>query len=67
MSEVVNDCEDCGTKDSLIKQLGTPTIIKEPAPQRSNVGNLTHEYIELNRQLLEEEKKKAQKETHDPT
>ena len=67
MDETQSDCGHCGTESSLAKQLGVPIIIKDTGPQKNNVGNLTHEYIELNRQLLEEERKKAQKETHEPT
>lgn len=67
MNETIRDCDDCGTADSLAKQLGVPVIIKEHASQQLAVGNLTHEYIELNRQLLEEEKKRAIEDTHEPT
>ena len=65
ISETITDCDDCGAESSMNKQLSTPTIIKNNLETKRLVGDLTREYIELNKEILKEEKEKAKQETHD--
>jgi hypothetical protein len=67
MSETLTDCTQCEAKDSMKKMLSTPHIASaNKTPECVPVGTVTREYIELNRQLLDEEKLKAQQEEHEP-
>ena len=55
-------------KDSMKKMLSTPHIAATTKPSSTTaVGSLTNEYIQLNREILEEEKMKAKQEEHEPT
>ena len=51
------------------KLLSTPFIIKrENAVDIDRpVGEITHEYIDINRDILEQQKEEARKKTHEPT
>ena len=66
MDEVYEDCGACGSENSLIKLIGMPIIVKNRTDTRSSVGSLTKEYIELNKEILEDEKNKAREENYDP-
>ena len=64
--EVVEDCESCGEKKCLKKLLSRPLYVdtKKKNPTNSKkVGDLTKEYIEQNRELLNTMKEDAKKET----
>ena len=65
IDETITDCNDCNAEGSMSKQLSTPTIIKGNLETKEIVGDITKEYIELNREILKEEKEKAKQETHD--
>ena len=50
------------------KLLSTPTIIKDDIEIKQNkIGELTKEYIEQNREILEEQKKEALEKDYDKT
>ena len=61
-------CKLCGTTNTLTKMLTTPNIkISNETPVEGEVGELTQEYIEANREVLQQQKEEAQKETYDPS
>jgi hypothetical protein len=66
--DTIKDCKNCSTSGTMIKQLTSATYM---APKNNKVddkvGELTKEYIESNRELLEEEKQKARNQTYDQT
>ena len=51
-------CPKCDTEDSLVKQINTPFFKIDNNKTNQKVGELTKEYIELNREVLEEQKSK---------
>jgi len=68
IDETVTDCSECEAEDSMKKMLSTPHIAATTKPSSTTaVGSLTNEYIQLNREILEEEKMKAKQEEHEPT
>ena len=68
INEVLVDCCECGASQSMRKLLSTPMIIKDDIQiKRNKIGELTKEYIEENRKILEEQKKEARSKDHDPT
>jgi hypothetical protein len=61
-------CEKCDSTDTLQKILGNPYYkIKEDHSKENSVGQLTKEYIEENRIILEKEKKRVKEETYEPS
>ena len=68
MEESITDCIECEAENSMKKMLSTPHIASTVEPiKTAPVGAITNEYIELNRQILEQEKMKAKQEEHEPT
>ena len=69
MDESYTDCVECGTIDSMKKMLTSPLkkVITEDASNNSQVGNITKEYIEANREILEVEKQSAKREFYEPS
>ena len=67
IEETFSDCEKCDQKATMQKLLSTPlTIKKEPTnTSPGKVGELTKEYIEENRKVLEQQKKEAKKKTYE--
>ncbi|MBL18409.1 MAG: hypothetical protein CMC82_01075 [Flavobacteriaceae bacterium] len=66
--EVQKDCEKCDTKDSLVKLMSKPTILKtksKTAGEDSEVGNLTKQFIEENREVLNKQKEEYSKKQYD--
>jgi hypothetical protein len=50
------------------KLLSTPIMIKDDIVIKKNkIGELTKEYIEANRKILEEQKKEAKSKDYEPT
>ena len=64
ISANASDCTACAQTDTLVKQLTTPLYTTQHI-EESVVGEITKDYIEQNRELLEEEK--AKRETYEPT
>ena len=61
------NCLECEGENTLQRALTSPTYAL-PAPQHtSKVGAITKEYIEKNKEILEEEKRKAKETTYEPT
>ena len=69
IEEGYEDCNKCEQKHTMKKLLSTPFIIKrENAVDVDRpVGEITHEYIDINREILEKQKEEARKKTHEPT
>ena len=62
------DCDSCLSVNSLHKIMGSSYFkTKETLNKGQAVGQLTKEYIEENKKILEEEKKKARSETYEPS
>ena len=62
------DCDKCLSADSLRKMVGSLYLNKRDTSSKDQaVGQLTKEYIEENKKILEEEKKKARNETYEPS
>jgi len=64
-------CEKC-EKKTMIKLLSKPFIRTKKGSNSSQnvqrqIGELTKEYIEENKKILETEKKEAKKETYEPS
>lgn len=65
LSETVEECPVCLVQNAMIKQLTTPFYKKKTEQQSQKVGKLTKDFIELNKEVLEEEK--AKREEYEPT
>ena len=64
ISETAGDCAECGQPKALVKQLTSPLYVTRHT-KAPVVGEITKDYIDQNRELLEEEKTK--RETYEPT
>jgi len=66
-TELRTDCEKCETKEVLLKMLNKPTIArnKDSNLKDAKVGEITKKYIEDNRDILEQQKKKLKTKTYD--
>ena len=63
INEVLVDCPKCNATQSMEKLLSTPIIMKNDIEINKNkVGELTKEYIEENRRILQQQKIEARKE-----
>jgi hypothetical protein len=71
ISETHTLCSACDSEDAMLKLFTNSFAIKkkQTVPHASNqkVGELTKEYIEENRSILQEEIEKAKKETYEPS
>ena len=65
ISEEIDFCTNCENVGTMIKLLTTPVYKKKT--NKSQVGEMTREYIEMNREVLEQEKENAKRETYEPT
>jgi len=68
IEEKYTDCAECSSENTMKKLLSTPIIINKKHNKNNNkIGEITKEYIELNREILNSEKKLAKEETHEPS
>tara|TARA_Y100000592_G_C5211007_1_gene194956 strand:+ start:93 stop:359 length:267 start_codon:yes stop_codon:yes gene_type:complete len=68
LNEKVELCTSCEESGTMIKQLTTPVLnLKKDNQINNSVGEITKDYIEKNRELLEHEKDKARKQTYEST
>jgi hypothetical protein len=58
-------CNGCYIPAEMSRALTTPQIMKEQPQGPTKVGQLTKEYIESNKEILEKEKQKAKETTYD--
>lgn len=66
--EVRLDCEKCDTKNSLVKLMSRPNIIRSKNNANgkdSEVGTLTKKFIEDNREVLNKQKEEYSKKQYD--
>jgi putative FmdB family regulatory protein len=62
------DCSDCSSKNSLEKVVGNLFLdTKNNSNSKQEVGQITKHYIEENRKILEEEKKRIRNENYEPS
>jgi putative FmdB family regulatory protein len=66
ISDVLSDCAECGTDNSLKKLLSKPLCIKKTTSNNTKVGDITKKYIEDNREILEQQKKEAKGKDYEP-
>ena len=66
MDDKIDFCTSCQEFGTMNKLLTTP-LYKNNKNHSQKAGQLTKEYIEENRELLEQEKKNAKRETYEPT
>lgn len=69
ISETYSDCKKCNTQNTMKKKLTTPlkSVKIDNEYHNQKVGEITKEYIEANKEILEEEKQKARNETYEPS
>ena len=67
ISETLNDCDECGGVGTMEKLVSTPYIKKEVVIDKQKIGEITEEYIEANREILEQQKQEATEENYEPT
>ena len=65
--ETFSDCEKCKQPNTMQRILSTPLTINKKSTGHPNkkVGELTKEYIEENRKILEQQKKEATRKAND--
>tara|TARA_R100000152_G_C6714485_1_gene141512 strand:- start:447 stop:704 length:258 start_codon:yes stop_codon:yes gene_type:complete len=57
--EQVHECLACRSVDTMVKQLTIPQY-RNKKTSTSRIGDLTKEFIEINREVLEDEKNKRE-------
>lgn len=67
ISETVELCTNCQKTGTMVKLLTTPFYKNSKNTKTEKVGDLTKSYIEQNREVLEQEKKEAKRETYEPS
>ena len=67
ISETLSDCDECNGVDTMQKLVSTPHIKKEIPLEKDKVGEITKEYIEANREILEQQKQETKKENYEPS
>ena len=60
-------CNKCYEPALMTRSLTTPYLISKNTEPITKVGKITEEYIEANKQILEEEKQKAKEDTYEQT
>jgi putative FmdB family regulatory protein len=61
-------CQLCDSENQMKKLLTIPKIVVGNTPvANTEVGDITNEHIEANREILEQQKQEAKKETHEPS
>ena len=67
VDDLLYDCAECESTNSMEKLLSKPLYIKKKRQPNKHVGDLTNQYIEENREILKQQKKEAKDKSHDPT
>ena len=66
MKEIQRKCRKCEHVGSLTKLVTTP-LRQKRGLKTPQAGDITKQHIKANQELLEQEKKKAKKETYEPS
>jgi putative FmdB family regulatory protein len=64
LTETQTSCLSCEQEEVLVKLVTKPLHFKKDL-KKSQVGDLTKEYIEANREILEKQKQDTKEETHE--
>ena len=67
ISETLSNCDECDGVGTMEKLVSTPYIKKETVLEKDEVGEITKEHIEANREILEQQKQEAKEENYEPT
>jgi putative FmdB family regulatory protein len=68
LKDTVTDCIKCDSKDTMKKLLSRPIVLQESESDiEEEIGELTKEHIEANREILKQQKEKAKKENYEPS
>ena len=67
ISEIIDNCDECDGIDTMKKLVSTPHIKKEVVLDENEVGDITKEYIEANREILEQQQQSAKEDTYEPS
>jgi hypothetical protein len=66
--ETLTDCKHCNAENTLVKVLSVPYYgVKNLSKKDQTVGDVTNEYIDANKEILEDLKKTSKSETYEPT
>jgi|TARA_R110002020_G_scaffold340135_1_gene555140 putative FmdB family regulatory protein len=65
-SEIQETCIKCG-HDEINKLISTPHLAKNKQPEKKKIGQATREYIEANREILEQQKQDENREDYEPS
>lgn len=66
MDESYTDCSVCDSKNTMIKQFDK-FFSKLTNTKEQKVGNITKQYIEKNKEVLEQQKKEARSTDYEPS
>ena len=64
--EVIDQCEACEAAGTMEKLLSTPLYMNDK-DTKQKIGDLTKDYIEQNREILEQEKASAKEDAYEPS
>lgn len=64
MADTQTECIACEKVGNLTKLITKPLHVKK-GNKKSQVGDLTKEYIKANREVLEQQKEEAKEDTHE--
>jgi hypothetical protein len=64
--EIQETCIKCG-HDEINKLISTPHLAKNKQPEKKKIGQATREYIEANREILEQQKQDENREDYEPS
>jgi hypothetical protein len=69
IKENYEDCNKCEQRQTMKKLLSVPFIAKKEIANNLNtkIGDVTNEYIEINREILEQQKEEGKKTDYEPT
>ncbi len=67
INETVVDCEKCNGTQTMQKLLSKPIIAKKQKSNNNKICELTKEYIEENRKILELQKKELKEKDYEPS
>ena len=64
INEIQLACREC-KQETISKLLSTPVVINKTESDKLQVGQLTHEYIQANKEILRQEKQDALKDEYE--
>ena len=69
IKEGYEDCNKCEQRQTMKKLLSVPFIARKEIANNLNtkIGDVTNEYIEINREILEQQKEEGKKTDYEPT